>query len=182
MNLNNNELLQAKCEHSYGSWFPSGKTDSKTLLYKCVCPLCMHVFTYSGDTAPDGFNVLEELAPIGHDDKLELMDSVRFELLYAQKYGLKVVYVAGKVTGLPKDEVDSKFIRKTIELRNQAFAVLNPCAYIKNDEDWQVAMRKAFILLMLSDYICLLPDWQLSEGAKLEAAMAAKLGISVIEG
>lgn len=94
---------------------------------------------------------------------------------------LPIVYIAGKVTGLPYDEVKRKFKMKQLELEAQDFFVLNPVDIVGDGEcDWQEAMRISVMLLANADFICLLPDWHLSEGATLEHSLAIRLGINTI--
>ena len=97
-------------------------------------------------------------------------------------FNLPVVYIAGKVTGLPYKEVSAKFKMKQLELEAMDFFVLNPVDVI-NDADcsWQEAMRVSLMLLVNADYIYLLPDWWDSDGATLERELAMKLGIGTIE-
>lgn len=94
---------------------------------------------------------------------------------------LPVVYIAGKVTGLPYNEVWQKFKVKQIELQHDGFFVLNPCDFITEQEDWQQAMRIAVILLSVSNSIYLLHDWHLSTGATLERNLSQPLGITTME-
>jgi len=95
---------------------------------------------------------------------------------------LPAVYIAGKVTGLPYDEVLLKFKKKQRELEGLGFFVLNPTEIMGDaDCDWKIAMRVSVILLANADHICLLPDWHLSPGATLERELALKLGISTID-
>lgn len=96
-------------------------------------------------------------------------------------FNLPVVYIAGKVTGLPYDQVKQKFKIKQLELEAKDFFVLNPVDIVGDgDCDWQEAMRISVMMLANADYICLLPDWHLSEGASLEQQLAMKLGINTI--
>lgn len=91
-----------------------------------------------------------------------------------------IVYIAGKVTGLPYDEVYAKFRAAQLKLEAQGYNVYNPCEHIDKHEHWEQAMRKAIILLCKSDFIYLLPDWHLSDGAKVEWELALKLNIPPI--
>jgi hypothetical protein len=92
-----------------------------------------------------------------------------------------VVYIAGKVTGLPQQEVYTKFMAKQLELENLGFMVLNPCNIIAYDTPWDRAMRIAIGMLCTADFICLLPDWHLSAGAKVERELALVLNIPSID-
>jgi len=91
------------------------------------------------------------------------------------------VYLAGKVTDLPYNEVYSKFMAKQLELEAMGFKVLNPCLVIRQDAPWDRAMRIALGLLLTADFICLLHDWHESEGAKMERSVALKLNIPSID-
>jgi hypothetical protein len=91
-----------------------------------------------------------------------------------------VVYIAGKVTGLPTEEVKAKFETAKATLEAHNFHVINPCEFIKPNENWHTAMRMASTMLNMVNHIYLLPDWQDSEGARFEFAQAVKFGISCI--
>lgn len=123
--------------------------------------------------------VKSEINSIG---KIVFLRALDIDIRRANDEGKQIVYIAGKVTGLDPMEVKAKFKAKAVEMEAMGYFVLNPCEYIKPDENWQLAMRIAFTLLMMSDAISMIHDWQLSEGARLEFGIAAKFGIAVIEG
>jgi hypothetical protein len=124
---------------------------------------------------------IEKPVEIHQVDKIIFLKMLDFDIREARRNGKRIVYIAGKVTGLDPAEVKAKFKAKKVEMEEKGWFVLNPCEYIKPTEHWQTAMRMALTLLMMSDDIAMIHDWQLSEGAKIEFAMAAKMGISVIE-
>jgi len=92
----------------------------------------------------------------------------------------KVVYIAGKVTGLPYEEVVAKFSAKHKMLEKAGYQVINPCLLIDEKEDWRTAMIICFELLPYAHYICLCDDWQDSKGATMEKEYAEKLGIQIL--
>ncbi len=91
-----------------------------------------------------------------------------------------IVYVAGKVTGLPYSDVYSKFKIRENFLKEKDYAVINPCDWIEKDCNWQDAMRKCIVLLSASQKVNLLSCWYQSPGATIEMELALKLGIERI--
>ncbi|MEZ2337662.1 DUF4406 domain-containing protein [Mucilaginibacter sp. RCC_168] len=104
--------------------------------------------------------------------------------LVQNKQKLPIVYIAGQVTGLDYNQVYAKFKLKQQELERKGFFVLNPCDLIPppGEMNWGKEMCIAIVALVCARYICLLPDWHLSKGAKVERELALVLGISTIEG
>ena len=92
--------------------------------------------------------------------------------------GKKMVYIAGKVTGLEYNTVWFKFKNRQIQLEALGYAVLNPCEWVQENADWQAAMKECVVLLAgAADAIDLLPDWEASEGATLEMQLCERFGI-----
>ena len=91
-----------------------------------------------------------------------------------------VIYLAGKVSGLPEAEVSQKFSEAKTKLEAYGFKVLSPIDYIANNEDWELAMRKAATLLCMADSIYMLADWEDSPGAKREFEIATEFGLNVM--
>lgn len=92
-----------------------------------------------------------------------------------------LVYIAGKISGLHYAEVLEKFAKRANELAAMGFAVFNPCEFVDESCDWEMAMRICLAHLPYCDYIDLLPDWQSSKGATFERECALKLGIPVFQ-
>lgn len=92
-----------------------------------------------------------------------------------------IVYIAGQVTGLPYNEVWTKFKAKQLELEAQEFHVINPLEHLDEKCEWKEAMRSCIMLLMNADFICLLPDWHKSKGATMERMLSIQLGIPSID-
>jgi hypothetical protein len=90
-----------------------------------------------------------------------------------------VVYIAGKVTGLPVEVYTAKFAQSRWKLQEH-YHVLNPVDFISPDTPWEEAMLMSMILLSVSDTICLQPDWQDSRGAKAEWANAVMFNLKFI--
>lgn len=93
---------------------------------------------------------------------------------------IKIVYIAGKVTGLDYTGVRAKFARREVQLIDAGYVVINPCDLISEHEDWQTAMKISLALLSFADLISLLPDWHESQGATLEKQLADKFNIKTL--
>lgn len=88
-----------------------------------------------------------------------------------------VVYIAGKVTGLPYDEVVAKFSKAEAKLKAKGCEVVNPIKLCPKDMDWDKCMEICIDALENCDYIYLLPDWKDSRGARREFDYARLSGI-----
>ena len=74
----------------------------------------------------------------------------------------KKIYIAGKITGLEKRDVQAKFERAERQLKTQGYEVINP---IRNGIAWDADVAEHLIkdinLLNECDALYLLPDWAL---------------------
>ena len=90
------------------------------------------------------------------------------------------VYIAGKVSGLPKGETFIKFAQAEYWLRQQGHETVNPLRLCSSSWTWERCMRVCIPELMKCDAICLLHDWGESEGAVTEYYLASRLGLRVM--
>jgi len=88
------------------------------------------------------------------------------------------IYIAGPMTGYA-DFNFPLFDKTADEWDGRGYAVLNPAdAYRKRqDLSYQQYMKSALYLLMQAGAIALLPGWQDSQGACMEALVAKRLGL-----
>lgn len=91
------------------------------------------------------------------------------------------IYVAGPMTGLP-DLNFPAFARAASRLRAAGHTVISP-AEVNPDKamPWEVCMRRDIPELCTCDTIALLPGWEESRGARLEAQIAGALGMRVLQ-
>ena len=92
----------------------------------------------------------------------------------------KTIFIAGKVTGLPKDQVIDKFERVAHELSELGYKVVTPASLHEQAKSWEAVTRDNIRYMLDCDEVHLLPCWQESRGAQLERDIAIRLGMNVI--
>ncbi|NNV54559.1 DUF4406 domain-containing protein [Limnovirga soli] len=98
----------------------------------------------------------------------------------ALEFDKKRMYIAGKVTGLPYEEVYRKFNHAANYLTTLGFTAINPIKHVPEDTPWQEAMRTCIRQLATCDGIYLLRDYHQSKGALLEHHIACAMGLTII--
>jgi hypothetical protein len=87
------------------------------------------------------------------------------------------VYISGKITGLPFQEVESKFYRAETYLVGLGYNVVNPVRNgLPQSASWEKHMLTDIDLLFDCDAIYLLRDWLDSKGAMIEKHIAEVTG------
>ena len=83
------------------------------------------------------------------------------------------VYIAGKVTGLEKTEILSKFYESRKQLKEEGHTVMSPSVLALNEgfehEDY---MHICYAMIDVCDAVYMQKDWQNSEGARMELQYA----------
>lgn len=93
---------------------------------------------------------------------------------------MKKIYIAGKVTGLPIEEVSAKFTAAQKVLEARGFIAVNPLRVVNDSEtSWNAAMKKCITALVACDAVLLLPCYINSPGANFELQIATRLEIPV---
>ena len=96
----------------------------------------------------------------------------------------KKIYIGGKVTGLPIDEVRIRFANKHRELLAAGHDPLSPVHLVEEmgiqNEPWDYIMKLCIVALVNADELHLLPCWQDSRGAVLEHDIAQRLGMTIV--
>ncbi len=86
---------------------------------------------------------------------------------------IKKIYISGKITGLPIGEVIAKFQAAESKIRRFGFEPISPLRNgLPLEAEWADQMGKDVALLLRSEAIYMLPDWQQSEGAMIEYLIA----------
>lgn len=86
---------------------------------------------------------------------------------------IKKIYISGKITGLPINEVVAKFRAAEAKIRRFGFEPVSPLRNgLPLEAEWADQMGEDVKLLLKSDAIYMMADWQQSEGATLEYLIA----------
>lgn len=94
-----------------------------------------------------------------------------------------LLYVAGPMTGLPERNRPAFFAAEAL-LRSMGHDTLNPAIsedLMGWDCSWEDYMKNDAKLVRSADGIVLLPGWQKSKGAKIEARMARRWNKLIFE-
>lgn len=85
------------------------------------------------------------------------------------------VYLSGKITGLKYEDAFELFDRAE-KMFEEHYDVVNPMK-LRHDHDqtWVSYMKEDIKAMMDCSMICLLHNWQDSEGARIEKELAEKL-------
>lgn len=94
---------------------------------------------------------------------------------------MKKVYISGKISDLPLDEVEHKFYIVEQFLIQEGFEAVNPLK-INHDHEktWGAYMIEDLKVLSTCDSIAMIWDWKSSPGAQIEIAFAERMGIEVL--
>ena len=91
------------------------------------------------------------------------------------------IYVSGKISGLPIEEVKEKFIKADKYLKTFGYEVVSPFDNGLLDEaPWQEHMIADIAMLLPCDAIYMLPDWGDSKGAMIEKYIAQMQGKGIM--
>ncbi|MBZ0246323.1 MAG: DUF4406 domain-containing protein [Cyclobacteriaceae bacterium] len=89
-------------------------------------------------------------------------------------------YIAGKITGLPVEEVTAKFKAAEAKVISLGLTPICPLDLSHNHgKSWEEYMREDITALLNCEYMYALKDWRQSTGATIEVELALKLGITI---
>lgn len=111
------------------------------------------------------------------------IESTRNEdVVEAVEHQMRNMYISGPMTGIERFNHDL-FNKVTKEFRDVGFAVCTPSEFFDGDrtKERKEYMREAVKYMLEADTVVLLPGWEGSKGARLEAAIATELELSIME-
>jgi hypothetical protein len=95
---------------------------------------------------------------------------------------MKRTYIAGPMTGIA-DFNRAAFNYAAEKLKGMGYQVENPAKnneYLPTPPNWRAYMTLALNQLLKCERVVLLPGWENSRGAKIEAQLARDLGMEVL--
>lgn len=91
------------------------------------------------------------------------------------------IYISGKISGLGKEEVRTKFAEAAKRLSALGYAPVSPLDNgIPEDAPWEAHMAADLCMLLCCGSVYMLKDWQDSLGARVEYHMALMYGKAVL--
>lgn len=95
---------------------------------------------------------------------------------------MKRVYISGKITGEPIEQVIAKFAETEFKLAKNGYDPVNPLKNgLPQESAWEHHMRVDISLMMTCNAIYMLPDWKFSTGARIEKQLADDLKFEFIK-
>ena len=86
------------------------------------------------------------------------------------------IYLSGKITG--NESYREDFAEGRARLENAGYGVCDPTGFgFPEDISWEDAMRHDIREMLGCDGVALLPSWEESRGARIEARLARELGM-----
>ncbi len=94
----------------------------------------------------------------------------------------KKCYIAGKISGLPKEVYEAHFRQAALEVKALGYDPVVPIDLPHDhDKSWEAYMREDLRAMLDCQAVFAMRGWSGSEGATLEVNLADKLRIPVIE-
>jgi len=97
------------------------------------------------------------------------------------------LYISGRIGGLPRHIAEQNFAKAEELLSQNGITAINPLKLVPAKDLFlsgainKYAMLKLIPIMLKCDGIVLLNDWQWSEGAKIEEALARYCGLVRID-
>lgn len=76
-----------------------------------------------------------------------------------------IIYISGKITGLPRKQVEANFLNAETQLHTKGVETVNPVRRIEPGTEWKEAMEICLHELTDVDGIFLMDNWTNSKGA-----------------
>ena len=90
------------------------------------------------------------------------------------------IFISGKITGLPREEVVEKFAKAQAELEALGYTVLNPTILPPEGFEHSDYMHICKAMIDCCEAVFLLQNWQNSRGARQEKIYAENAGKKIL--
>lgn len=97
----------------------------------------------------------------------------------SEKIRNKKVYLSGPITGVKNYKGLFIFTNKLVRMCD-ASQVFDPASQVPDSLNYEEAMKRCIRALTDHDTIVMLPDWNVSQGSKIEHEVARACGMDVI--
>ena len=93
-----------------------------------------------------------------------------------------MIYISGKITGLPIEHAKNNFDNAELNLIKLGFKTINPMtiSHDHHDKSWENYMREDLKAMLNCTHIFMLKDWHLSKGANIEYNLAKDLNLTIL--
>ena len=93
---------------------------------------------------------------------------------------MKLIYISGKISGIPLETAKAKFEAAADVIRNKGDRPANPFYNgLPDTSTWEQHMKSDISMMMECDEVVMLPCWKDSKGAQLEKDIALRLGMPI---
>lgn len=125
---------------------------------------------------------MTEEKPVNEEVVVSEVVQVEPEIVDGPPKGMQKMYLSGPMTGIENYNHEF-FNRVAAEFRMAGFEVCTPSEFFDGDRtrERHEYMREAVKYLLEADTVVLLPGWEKSQGARLEAAIAQELDLIIVE-
>lgn len=90
------------------------------------------------------------------------------------------VYIAGCITSISREQAEHNFKQGEVLIRSCGNIPVNPLDYTTKEMDHRQAMKLLVPFMLDCDAILMLMEWEFSEGAKIEFALAHYAGLTIL--
>ena len=97
----------------------------------------------------------------------------------SEKIRNKKVYLSGPITGVKNYKGLFLFTSKFVKMCDTS-RIFNPASQIPDSLGYEEAMKRCVAALVEYDTIVMLPDWNVSQGSKVEHEVARACGMDVV--
>lgn len=94
---------------------------------------------------------------------------------------MQKIYIAGKISGLPKETYEAAFRGAAVEAAALGYQAVLPIDLLHDhDKSWEAHMKEDIRAMMQCDAVYAMRSWASSKGAVIEVTLAKSLGLKIV--